>query len=53
VELPERLRGRCDLTGYIALRDRPLLHRENRLARIAIQHVEKPGLITLDDDWNI
>src|SRR5690242_2109747 len=49
----KRLSGRSHLAGNIALGDRPLFDGENRLASVAVQDIEKAGLVALDDDGDV
>src|SRR5690242_19410419 len=41
---------RRDFAGNIAFRDGALFHGKDRLAGVAVQDVEKAGLVALDDD---
>jgi hypothetical protein len=53
---PVLLKGlsrRCLLTGNIALGYGSLFDRENWLACVTIEHIQKPCLVSLDDDWNV
>ena len=49
----EGLRGRSDFTRNLALGDGPLLNRKNGLAGVAVQNVEKPGFVALNDDGDV
>ena len=51
-ECGEWLRRPAFLAGYVALRNRALLDREDRHSGRALEHEEHPGLVALDDDVN-